>query len=318
MGTSFNPSKKTRFGRWLDARIPPTRKLTLTQRNVFIFPTLTGGVFTILVLLLLVGAVNYQNSLMFGVAFLLVGVFLTAILHTFRNLAGLTVEYLGADTAFVDEHVRFRVRVSRPENQRREGIQLGWPNTIKRWVEVYDSAHATVDLYVAGQHRGWLRPGRMLIETLFPLGLLRAWTWVDLDAQALIYPRPFFERGTQLSEQSTEAGQRLDTLGSDDFQDVRDYTPGDPVRHIMWRAFARTGDLHVKNYASYLQDSVWIDFNVLIGDTERRLSLMTGLVLDADANRREFGLRLPGVTLQPAGGASHVADALKCLALHGL
>lgn len=105
---------------------PPTSKITLTQRNVFIFPTSTGAACLLLIVLLLVGAVNYQNSLVFGVAFLLVAMLLTAIMHTFKNLAGLTIEYLGAGTAFVGEPVRLRLRITRPENDPREGIQLGW------------------------------------------------------------------------------------------------------------------------------------------------------------------------------------------------
>ena len=59
-----------RFGRWLDRRIPPSPRVTLNQRNVFIFPTRSGFAFAGLLFLLVLGAINYQASLVYAVAFL--------------------------------------------------------------------------------------------------------------------------------------------------------------------------------------------------------------------------------------------------------
>ena len=78
-----------RFSAWLDRRVPASPQITLSQRNVFIFPTRTGFVFSALLLLLVLGAVNYQASLVYAVAFLLGSMFLVTILYTFQNLSGL-------------------------------------------------------------------------------------------------------------------------------------------------------------------------------------------------------------------------------------
>ena len=111
---------------WIERRIPPTHRITLSQQTVFIFPTLTGFVFGGLVVLLILGAINYQNSLIYGVAFLLGSLFLVTILYTFRNLSGLTIELAGAGTGFVGEDVEFAVRVSRPRGDwtRRDSARL--------------------------------------------------------------------------------------------------------------------------------------------------------------------------------------------------
>ncbi len=70
--------------------------------------------------------------------------------------------------------------------------------------------------------------------------------------------RPSLIAGEQLGlryalalPQSTLAGQRGEQLGrhsgsSVDFQDYRDYQPGDDLRHIDWNAYARTDQLTVK------------------------------------------------------------------------
>ena len=48
----------------------------------------------------IIGAINYQNSLVYGVAFMLGSLFLVTILYTFRNLSGLTIEWVGAGVGF--------------------------------------------------------------------------------------------------------------------------------------------------------------------------------------------------------------------------
>ena len=310
--------RSPRFSRWLDRRIPPTRRLTLSQQSIFIFPTVTGFLFGGLIVLLIVGAINYQNSLVYGVAFTLGSLFLVTILYTFRNLSGLTIELMSVGTGFVGEDVEFQVRVSRPKGKSREGIQLGWLGAIAQWAELYDSEACSVRLFVRAQRRGWLDPGRLLIETQYPLGLLRAWTWVDLGARALVYPEPLFIDQPDHIARRGEDGELIDPQGSDDFNDMRPYRPGDPVRHVMWRVYARSDQLVVKEYTSYLDPRLMLDFDRVAGGVEERLSRLTGMTLNASRSAREFGLSLPGGKIGPGVGDQHRDSILRALALYGL
>ena len=307
-----------RFTAWLDRRIPPKARIRLSQANIFIFPTKTGFAFGGLLMALILGGINYQNSLVYAVAFTLASMFIAAILHTFRNLSGLAVELADSQAGFVGEACEFSVRMERPKGRGREGIQIGWPGGVKQWVEIYDTEAAVVRLYVHGQQRGYLEPGRMLVETYYPIGLLRAWTWVDIKARALVYPRPIFEDGNAARvTRRRDEGELVDPLGSDDFVDLREYVPGDPIKNIIWRSFARSDDLVVKRYASYVEPRLWFDFDDMSGDTETRLSRLTGLALTHARKEREFGMRLPGVDIPPGVGEAHLEKVLKELALYG-
>ena len=126
-------SFRSAFQRWLDRRIPPSAQITLNQRNVFIFPTQTGFVFGGLFVLLILGAINYQASLVYGVAFLLGSMFLVTILYTFRISPALQLELVGARRGSSARTSRFTLRVVRPTGRGREGIQLGWPDGIMQW-----------------------------------------------------------------------------------------------------------------------------------------------------------------------------------------
>ena len=312
-----------RFGRWLDRRIPPSPEISLSQRNVFIFPTATGFAFGGMLVLLILAAINYQASLVYATAFLLGSVFLVTILHTFRNLSGLRLEFVGTRPGFVGEDIEFSVRVVRPPDRGRrrrgrEGIQIGFPGGIMQWVELHRQEADVVRLYVQGRRRGYLRPGRLLVETYYPLGLLRAWTWVDLDSRALVYPKPLFGELPEPSSGRRDEGELVDPQGSEDFTDIKAYQPGDPVKHIIWRSYARGEELMVKRYASFMEPRLWLDLEAMAGHLEERLSRLTGLALEASRRGREFGLRLASLTIKPALGEAHLERVLRELALHGL
>ncbi len=307
-----------RFKHWLNRRIPPQNCITLNQKSIFIFPTRTGFAFSILLFALLLAAINYENSLIFGLTFWLASVFFITIFHTFKNLSGIRFELQKTGTGFVGEDIEFSVKVSRPESSKREGIQLGWPNEVKQWAELHENSTTTVHLFVNATHRGWLNPKRLLVETYYPLGLLRAWTWIDLNTQAIIYPKPEFHDYTFTNIGEDEDGQLTHRIGSDDFHDMRNYNPGDSPRHILWRAYARQDELLVKQFAAYTDSSLMLDWHQLEGGTELRLSRLTGMALNAHQNDREFGLKLPHIEIKPHTGKLHLDHVLKELALYGL
>ena len=307
-----------RFKHWLNRRIPPQQSITLNQKSIFIFPTRTGFVFSILLLTLLLAAINYANSLIFGLVFWLGSVFFVTIFYTFRNLSGITLELQKSGTGFVGEDIDFSIKVSCPENSKREGLQLGWPNEVKQWAELHQDSSTTVHLFANAKQRGWLNPGRLLVETFYPLGLLRAWTWVDLNANAIIYPKPLFHKQTFSNSGDNEQGELTHRNGSDDFHNIRSYHAGDSPRHILWRSFARQDELLVKQFSSYTDSQLVLDWHQLEGEPELRLSCLTGMALNAYNSDTEFGLKLPQIEIPSNSGKAHLDRVLIELALYGL
>ena len=306
-----------RFQQWLNRRIPPQRKISLSQRNVFIFPSKTGLAFFVLLLLLLFGAINYQNALIYGLTFLLGSMFLVTILHTYKNLAGLTFEYVSSRPGFVGESIEFQIKVTQQQGSAHAGIQLGWPAGLKQWAHLNHSDSDTVHLFVPALRRGWLDPGRLLIETFYPLGLLRAWTWIDFGTKTLVYPKPLFEDPIKHTVTDSDEGEVVQRDGNDDFYEMRSYREGDPIKHIAWRNYARSDELMVQQFAGHKEIQVILDWDQLSGDIERRLSRLTGMALIASRSEQEFGLALPGLAIPPNTGATHLERVLSELALYG-
>ncbi len=279
-------------------------------------PTREGLAFVLVLFFMVLAAINYQNSLIFGFAFLLGSLFVIGILHTFRNLSGLSIQAGTARPAFAGEDAEFTVLISRDGKRVYEAIHLGWPGSIPRTADLIAEEKLSVRLYVVAHKRGVLNPGRLHIQTYYPLGLLQAWSWVDLDMSVVIYPKPVFAGPIPPSLASVNEGELLSSEGVDDFSGLRDYNVGDALRHVAWKSYARTGEFMIKQYAAYVDRRVWLDWNYFQGmDTESRLSRLSYWVVQLSGLPDEYGLRLPGVEIQPSRGEAHRENVLKTLAL---
>jgi uncharacterized protein (DUF58 family) len=88
--------------------------------------------------------------------------------------------------------------------------------------------------------------------------------------------------------------------------------PGDPPRHIAWKAYARAGELLVKEFSGDAETIPVFDLADAPGaDLEARLSVIARWIVDASARGMTFGLRLPGEEIPPEPGD---AQRRRCLA----
>ncbi|MEK0364240.1 DUF58 domain-containing protein [Pseudomonas sp. CBC3] len=305
--------------RWLLKRIPPGPSMRLDQRRIFIMPTPVGMTLLLALLLMLVAAINYQNSLAYALTFLLGSVYMVAILHTWRNLAGLTLHAGGSQAVFLGEQARLQVRLE-SRGRLYQAVALGWPKSGMQVVDVPAGGTCEVDLNLTTERRGWLRPGRLRVESRFPLGILVAWSWIDLQLAALVYPRPAVgelpETGGAAEEE--REGSRASGPGIDDYQGLRPWQPGDSRRRLNWKAYSRGQGLLVKDFTALLGEEPLLDLDALDGDLEARLSLLCHWVVELSARQQPFALRISATTIGPDAGVDHRNRCLRELALFGL
>ena len=160
----------------------------------------------------------------------------------------------------------------------------------------------TLALQVPAARRGWLPLGRVTLETRYPLGLLRAWSYVQPDVKALVYPRPDDAPLPPLDARSPMRARPINAgAGADDFAGLRAHTPSDSPRHIAWKSVARGSTLLTKTFHGRAALELWLDYDAMPAalDVEKRLSRLTRWVLDAEAAGVVYGLRLDGATLGP-------------------
>ena len=310
------------FVRWaLRTRPPEPAPVVLTQRRVYVLPTRAGVGFATTLVVILLGAMNYNLSLGYALVFLLAGLGVVTILHTFRNLAQLRISPGRVEPVFAGDPAHFEIVLDNPRGEDRSCVRLSLGDRDPVEIDVPASGRATAELAWPSERRGWLHLPRMTIETTWPLGLIRAWGYAVPDLRCLVYPAPAIHAPPLPWGGQSAQGSTRDGSGRDDFAGLRDHQPADPPRHVAWKAVARQSDgpLLTKLFAGAAAQRIWLEWDALppAMDVEARLAVLARWMLDAEAAGLAWGLRMPGARLDPDSGPAQLAAGLRALALHG-
>lgn len=312
------------FQRWLFRTYgPEAAPILLVQRRVFVLPTRAGIVYAASLGVMLIGAINYNLSLGYALVFLLAGLGVVTVLHTFRNLVHLQLAPSRSEAVFAGDIAHFGLLLGNSRSEARYGLRLHCANGPHVEADIAARASTAVALPAAAPRRGWLRPGRITVETGYPLGLVRAWSYVEPDVRCLVYPAPERDAPPLPTCAAGEHDGLRAGRGSEDFAGLREHQLADPPHHVAWKAVARqddSGPLLTKQFAGSGATPRWLDWDDLPASlsTEARLSRLTRWVLDAGALGLAFGLRLPGCEIAAASGDRHLHACLEMLAVHGL
>jgi uncharacterized protein (DUF58 family) len=311
-----------RFANWLYGFTPPeVGTIVLVHRRVYIVPTQLGWLFALTLLILLIGSINYALSLGFALTFLLAGMGLAAMAHTARNLARMAISVGRVEPVFAGESAQFRLYLDSRAAFDRPAILARHVRTRAQLVvDVPAGGLAEVVLPVPAEQRGWMPVGRVMLETRFPLGIFRAWSYVEPNLRALVYPKPERSPLPAPSAETARGAMRSPVPGNDDYSGLRSYQLSDSPRHVAWKAVARNEDMLTKQFTGEAAAELWLDWNRLPAamGVEERLSRLAGWVIAAERAGVNYGLRLPGNELRPARGEAHHNACLQALALYGV
>lgn len=314
MMSSIQQRFSPRFQRWLNRRIPPSNRVTLDQRRIFIVPTRAGLAWLILSLIIFLVAANYSNNLAYGLTFFMISLFLLSILHTWKNLAGLTLSSGQNEPVFMGQDAEVTLEL-KSDKRERVAIELGWPGNEQRLVSFLDSQK--LQLQVRADRRGCFSPGRLKVQSVFPLGLCRAWSWIDLDVRVLVYPNPDLSCPLPLTRTEGEEASVPSFSGQDDFAGFRRYQNVDLPAHVDWKGFARSRELNTKLFEENAGGELLLKLDRTPGQSlEARLSVLTGWCLLCEQERQPYALSLSGRMIATGLGSAHRHSCLEALALY--
>jgi uncharacterized protein (DUF58 family) len=294
------------------ARLP----IILDRIKIRIRPTRYGLVFIVLVLAMFLGSLNYNNNLGFLLTFLLGSLAFVSIAHTYKNVAGITIGSSFAQSVFAGEKAVFEFIIP-GDTATRVRIGFAFRDHQIAYYDLVAHENNRVRVLVRASSRGMLNPGPLRIHSDYPLGLFRVGTRIDPDLECIIYPMPLAGKLELVDARSTDGDDvAYSAPGSDDFQGLKGYTPGDSFQRISWKASSRGQGLFTKDFTGRYRSAIFLDWHSLrTPDPEDKLSLLCHMVLNAYQNDISYGLRLPGSSIQPGKGRGHKIRCLKALAL---
>ncbi|MBF0178222.1 MAG: DUF58 domain-containing protein [Magnetococcales bacterium] len=277
-------------------------------------------------LAILIVAVQSGLNLALGLVSLLIGVFLVAILHGWRNLAGIRIVPRAPEAVFAGESASFSVLLESSKPGRRWSVRVtarvaegSAALPVPAVVHLEEGGRVAQEICAPAHQRGWLRLVDAGVESAHPLGLTRLRAPLPGEWRCLVYPQP---DQTSLPLPMTggcgESATANRSDGEDDLANLRDYQPGDPLQRIHWKTSARRDHLVVREFFGTDRRIAWLAWEELADMAEEaRLSRLCRWVLDADMAGIPFGLGLPGDVIAPSSGEAHRVRCLTALALFG-
>ncbi len=302
------------LSRFLRGEPPSSTPVTLTQRRIFILPTARGMGFVGLIILLLLIAFVYNNNLVYLLGFMLASIFFVSILHTYQSLAGLVVRASHTLPAFAGEKAGFCFIIHNPGDQPRLDLHIKLETGTV--IDIAAQDQQRVILYRQTSKRGLLDAGTLTLSSTFPLGLFRAWSPLRFDIKALVYPKPAENPAPFPEAEGIQGENGQGRKGGDDFYGLKTYQPGDSIRQIHWKSYAKGQGLHSKQYGGAVTADLWLDYAQAPGqDVEQRLSHLCCWIVEAEKAGLRYGLILPGLKISCQNGLAHHKQCLEALAM---
>lgn len=315
------PAGSQRILAWAERRLPSLTRMrvreplpiSLHRRRIYIVPTGFGAGFSVLLLVMLVGSLNYANNAALGLTCLLGAAAVGSMLVAFRTLNGLTIGGLRAGTTRAGETARVALDVTATQRER-FAIRLDVDGK-EHAFNVRPGSACTLEFDLDTEFRGWRPLPRMRLHTRWPFGMFRAWSWLNPDRAVLVYPRAELLGPTPF-EPSGDADRGRPRAG-DELASLREYRAGDPRRQIAWKLSARHHGLLVKDLEQPAPQEDWrLDWDSMHGlDDESRIARLARWIDEAHESGRRWALRLPDGYFDIAQGDEHYHRCMTALAL---
>ena len=312
--------KLVSFRQWWQARLPLSDTWLLGQRNIYILPTKAGITFAATLVVMLLAAINYQLNLGYALTFLLAGAGLVSMHMTHGNLRRLTLHLRPGAANFAGQPALLDVVITNTGHER-HGLQLRFDDsqahgTASAWCDAPAGGQVHTHISFVPAQRGWHAVPTLVLATVFPFGLFRAWTVWRPAARVLAWPQPETPAPALPSRSGAPGDERpTQRNGGGEMDGVRPWRRGDTMRQVVWKKVARSGEMVSRETAGTATRELWLDWADTPGvGHEHRLSRLAAWLLRAEHEGVDTGLRLPQQTVAVGQGDAHRRAALDALA----
>ena len=289
-------------------------------------PTKSGWAFVLFILMIQLAAFNTGENLFYLVSSAIIGYLLVSWWATRKGIRQLTLKRTVPDAVHRGEFFASQIRLT---NGHRSWPSRGVALSSKGWSDVMwvDSVAARASLefraYETMSRRGRHPLSPVRIETTFPFGLISRSIVVEDRETILVYPR-VYPLTKKIMDELDDSGQtpKMSFNDGDEFFSLREYIPGDDIRHISWKISGRLGKLIIQELEPSISRMV-----VLVFDTrgvagipedeeafEQAMDLAASLAVSLLGLHYIVGLVLPDATVELGRGRAQATRILEVLA----
>ena len=265
-----------------------------------------------------------QNGGAFVLTFLTLALTGVSLLHAWTNLRAVEIQAGVIPPVQEGELVRVPLALSVGKGRVPCGLEVTATGAQEPvFIEALDVTQPTrMELRLKPSHHGRADKIKIVVRSYYPLGFFTATRMIEVAQSRLVLPRP---EGTLplppardgVAAQSNHHRPAKNQGDGEDFAGVREWQPGDSLRHVDWKAVARERPMMVKLWSGTPPSIVWLAWDSLSLAEDERTRQLAKWVVQAEQEGLAYGLRLPGVTIQPDQGPAHQRRCMEALATHG-
>lgn len=295
-------------------RQPEALPIAIHRRRIYVLPSGFGLFFSLLLLAMFVGALNYNNNPALMLVFLIASSVHTALLRGWLGMTGLRLVEVSASPVHAGETTELRLRFEGEGSRIRRGLRVERAGQGQVF-EVLPERYASPTLPFETTTRGLHPIGRIKLSTRWPLGLFVVWSWLNPQGEVLVYPR-LEPQAPPLPGDGSLSGQRRQRSPSEEVHGLREHRQGDPLRLMAWKRSAQLGRLIVREFESPAGIEVRLDYAQLLHlPAELRIQRLARWLVEAERRGLRSELILPGEHIGPGRGEAHLHAGLRALAL---
>jgi uncharacterized protein (DUF58 family) len=197
-------------------------------------------------------------------------------------------------------------------------VGMSWPDGLEGdGFDAVVAGSSTLETQVTLRERGRYEIGGPTIRYRDALGLVRARGQTEESTPVVVYPE--IHRDASRGVLAGILGEGAEAERQE-FDRLREYVPGDPLRDVHWKSSAKGEDFFVAEYEpSDRTEAITIAAAAEPGGADAMATAAGTIAVLALESGLSVGLSLPGQWLPPAAGRDHESSLLSALAVatHG-
>lgn len=298
---------KQHVQQWIAKRFQVNGNKTLLQKDVLVFIYKQGFLYLVLILITFIAGINYANNLVLGFCFLISAILCISFYLTFKQLHRLQIDVITAEVGQVEQPLILKILFKQQANMTRY-LRIHWQQ--QEQLFYLDQTQETLELPFFPLKRGEYEFGGIKIYSTYPLGVVRAWTYLYPQQKVWVAPKPY-DWQKEHKNKPTTANDSLD-----EFRELKTFQQGDSYQSVAWKQVARGQGFFIKMFeAQANHQHLEIDYLQIPAQShEEKLSFMMGLVEQCEQLGDDYALILPHARLESGQGQSQLIKAKLLLA----
>jgi uncharacterized protein (DUF58 family) len=292
--------------RWIEQRFIWQGRKLLKQKDVLVFIYRPGYIYVVLILITFIAGINYANNLILAFCFLISALLCISFYLAYLQLKGLEITLDYDDVGQVGQKVELLVSLSQTHLRPRYlKVAVGHEQR-----HIHFAGHTQqVSFHFQPEQRGAFYYPDLSLISIYPFGLVRAWTHLYLKQQLITWVAP---KAAHTHHQQQHAEQQ----GIDEFYELKSYQTGDQLNQVAWKQLARGQGMYIKKFVPQAeQQHLLIDYAAIpVAEHEQKLQMMMGLVEECEQKNVSYTVKLLNKELPLGGGQEQLQQVKRLLA----